>query len=291
MELRTIHDGEIEALADLATPLQQRPDSHITYLGTDAVGIAAELDETTWHEVSAVAESDSEVVGWLVGDIDPEMGRVWWIGPYVIGSHVKGESWTSIAGALLAACRGQLPDTITEEEMAVDARFEPYCEWAATEGFAAEEGSWVLELDGPLDPPCVPVRDITSTDHDRVARLHEELFRGTHTSGDQLVEGHDDTHRRLVVEHNGGVAGYIAVEVQADGSGYIDYIGVDPAQRRNGLGADLVRAGVAELRRLDAAGIGLTVREGSDGARELYASLGFREERFVVPLRRGFSLA
>ncbi len=75
------------------------------------------------------------------------------------------------------------------------------------------------------------------------------------------------------------------------GSGYIDDLGVAPAARRRGLGGDLVRAGVAELRQLEATSIGLTVRVGSDGARELCRSLGFEEERVAIPLRCGFSLA
>ncbi len=68
-------------------------------------------------------------------------------------------------------------------------------------------------------------------------------------------------------------------------------MGVEPSQRRRGLAGELVRAGVWELRRIGAEDVGLTVRAGIEGARDLYGSLGFREERFVVPLRRGFSLA
>ena len=51
------------------------------------------------------------------------------------------------------------------------------------------------------------------------------------------------------------------------------------------------RARTDELRRLGAEGVGLTVRADSEGARDLYVSLGFREERFVVPMRLGFSVA
>lgn len=287
MEIRTIRDEhELAALAALAAPLQQRPETHVIYFGDDADGIRAELAETTWSEVSAVATDGDTVLGWLVGDVDADMGRVWWMGPFV-----DADDWESVATELLVAGRRQLAAGVDEEELSVDSRFERFRVWATSHGYVEEEGSYVLQLDGGLEPGSGAVREITDADRDTVARLHEELFPGTHTTGPELAAGHDETHRRLVVEADGVVVAYIAVERQADGSGYIDYLGVAPAARRRGLGADLVRAGVAELRRLGVTSIGLTVRVGSEGARELYRSLGFDEERLAIPLRRGYSLA
>jgi len=288
VELRRIADrSELTRLVEFAAPLQAEPQSHVTYLASDAPGIEAELAEATWQEVSAVAVVDGDLVGWLVGDVDPDMGRVWWLGPFV-----RADDWHTVASALLASCRDQLPAAVDEEEFAVDEHFDRCRRWAATEGFSEDEGSHILQLDGPVDaPPTAEVRDIEQDDHPAVIRLHEALFPGTHTTGEQLVAGHDETHRRLVVESDRAVVGYVAVELQPDGSGYVDYLGVDPTHRRRGLGADLVRAGVAELLALGADGVGLSVRQGSTGARDLYVSLGFDEERFVVPLRRGFSIA
>lgn len=291
MDIRSIIDAdELIELARFAEPIQSDPATHVVYLGSEAPGIAMELAEATWEDVSAVAIGDGTTAGWLIGDVDPEMGRVWWFGPFVAVTGPE-RAWASVADALLAAARDQLPDGVTEEEMAVDARFERCRRWASGRGFVEEEGSHVLELDGPIEPPSTTVREIADADHSTVARLHDELFPGTHTTGARLVTGHDATHRRLVVEHDGDLAGYVAVELQPDGSGYVDYLGVAPAHRRRGLGGDLVRAGVIELRRLGAEGVGLTVRADSEGARDLYVSLGFREERFVVPMRLGFSVA
>jgi ribosomal protein S18 acetylase RimI-like enzyme len=286
MDLRPVTAHDIDALAAFAAPLQSDPSSHIVFLGVDDVSIAAEIREATWADVSIVAHVDGELVGWMIGDVDPAIGRVWWLGPYV-----QADGWEAIADGLLAACRRQLPVTITQEEIAVDERFTRCRVWAETMGFTAEEGSLVLNLDDDLAPPTTSVRELAVDDHAAVSALHESLFPGTHTTGAQLVAGQDPTHLRLVVDHGGRVGGYIAVEIQPDGHGYIDYLGVDPDVRRRGLGGELVRAGVAELRRLGASTVGLTVRQGSAGARELYASLGFDEERLIIPLRRGFTLA
>lgn len=287
MATRRIRDEqELRALARLAAPLQARPETHVIYVGTDVEAIVAELRETTWQEVGVVAVDGDDTIGWLVGDVDADMGRVWWHGPFVAAA-----AWEAVASELLRAGRRQLPGQVAEEELAVDAHFERCRAWAEVEGFVAEEGSFVLDLVGPIEPPTVAVREITTDDHGAVIGLHDALFPGTHTIGAALVAGHDERHRRLVIESGGAVVGYIAVERQPDGSGYIDFLGVAPSARRKGLGGELVRAGVAELRRMGAVTIGLTVREENTGARDLYVSLGFREERVAVPLRRGFSLA
>ena len=295
MELRRAHGDELRALADLAAPLQADGTTHIVYLAIDAADILAELAESTWSEVSSVAMHDGAIVGWLIGDVDVEIGRVWWLGPFAADIDVSGRhDWSSTASALLADARAQLPPTVSQEEMAIDGRFERYRTWAESEGFTAEEGSFVLALDGGVPGGCSAdgtVRPLGDEDHDTVIRLHDDMFPGTHTTGRQLVvAATDDRRRRLVFERDGAVLGYVAVELQPDGSGCIDFLGVDPVARRTGVASALVRAGVAELESIGASSIGLTVREGSTGARELYASSGFTEERFALPLRRGFSL-
>ena len=290
MTLRTAAAADLPELAAMAARLQARPERHIAYLGVDASGIEAELGQLSWQLVSVVATDDrtSEITGFLIGDVDEEMGRVWWNGPFV-----RGEEWHSLADDLLAEARRQLPANVTEEEMAIDARFASFETWAFDHGFAAEVGSWVLTLERDLVAPAgdgeIAYRLMTEDDHDDVARIHEDQFPGTHTTGARLVAQHDVDHPRLVAVADDEVLGYVAVEREADGSGYIDFVAVEPSHRRRGLGAGLIGAGVAALKTLGAEPVCLTVREDIAGARELYASLGFTEERLICPLRRGFA--
>lgn len=294
MRFRSAVTADLATLAALAAPLQSRPERHIVYLATDRAGIEAELAESTWEAVSVVAlcddgRGDETIAGWLIGDVDDEMGRVWWFGPFVCD-----EEWQPLASELLAEARRRLPSGVDEEEMAVDGRFEGFEAWADEVGFRGDRGSWVLTLDRALDDSTdegPAVRTMIVADHDAVATLHDELFPGTHTTGRRLVDQQDDRHPRLVAVSGGVVTGYVAVERQADGSGYVDYLGVDPGARRRGLGRALVRAGVMALLAIDADPIHLTVRDDITGARELYASLGFTEERLARPFRRGFGLA
>jgi GNAT superfamily N-acetyltransferase len=288
MELRRAVEPDRPVLAVLAAGQQRRPERHIAYLGDDADVIAAEMveEDEDWTAVSAVAEHGGRPIGWLMGSVDPEMGRVWWFGPF---ADVDDDRWPSVAGALYEHARRLLPSSVDEEELGPDSRHVALIEWAQARGFDVDPGSAVLTLTGVIEGPSIAVRPVVPGDAD-VVRLHDELFPGTHTTGAALMAGADDRHVRLVAEVDGSFVGYVAVELQPDGGGYVDYLGVEPSARRRGYGAELVRAGVAALREIGAGDVHLTVREANEGARALYVGLGFDEQRIIVPLRKGFRL-
>ena len=257
MEIRSAVDGDLAAMAELAARLQSDPATAIAYLGVEQRGIVSELDDIDWHSVSAVVFDDGRLVGWLVGEIDDELGRVFWLGPFV-----AADNWEDAASQLYLVASKLLPPHVTEQEMAIDSRFERYQSWAAMYGFAADEGSLAFVLNDDLGPSEIELRSARDADLSQLGALHEALFPGTHTTGRQLVEGRDVNHIRLLAEIDGCLAGYVAFEVQPDGSGYLDFLGVATEFRRRGLGAQLVRAAVAGL--LDRG----AVTDPPDGTRE-----------------------
>lgn len=294
-------EADRPALAAFAAPIQAEPRRHVAYLGTEPDSIAHEMvdEDDDWTTVSAVAERDGAVVGWLMGSVDADMGRVWWFGPF---AEAPDDQWADLAEGLYRCARARLPSGVDQEEFGPDARFEALIEWASgAVGAHRDVGSAVLVLDGDGverlahhatdagDPPLV-VRTVTDDELAVVGALHDALFPGTHTTGERLVTGADERHVRLAAALGGEVVGYVAVERQPDGAGYIDYLGVSPSRRRRGVGAVLVRAGVRALRDIGCTECSLTVREDNDGARALYRRLGFVEERVIVPLRIGFTL-
>jgi ribosomal protein S18 acetylase RimI-like enzyme len=312
MQIRTAVEADRSTLAALAGRQQRRPERHITYLGVEPEHIAAEMveEDDDWTAVSAVAEHDGRIRGWLMGSVDAEMGRVWWFGPFIDAQHDGADDraddgadggvdvgahhvWRGIADALYAHASSLLPDTVDQEELAPDARHVLLADWALDHGFHRDPGSAILGLPRAIAAPTVPdagiVRPATAQDG-RLVELHDELFAGTHTTGQRLLAGADAEHIRLVLEVDHTVVGYVAVEVQPDGGGYIDYLGVDPAHRRRGFGLTLVRAGVGALADRGCERFDLTVREANHGARKLYAALGFVEERVIHPYRKGFEL-
>lgn len=289
MQIRVAEQGDLPVLAELAAELQADPARTIVYLGTDAPGIAAELAEIDWWSVSALAIDGDRLLGWLIGDTDPEVGRVYWLGPFIADHGLADAGWNDIASGLYAACRPLLPVGMVQEEIAIDARFGRCEAWATEHGFRPNPGSLALVLEAEIVGPSLTMRHVNDNDLEVVGGLHERLFPGTHATGRQLVEDGDDDHVRLVVEIDGRPTGYVAFELQPDGAGYIDFLGVDESFRRSGLGAELVRGAVAALHRRDASPVHLTVREDNRAARDLYGSLGFREERVIRPLRKGFA--
>ena len=74
-----------------------------------AAGVLAELAETTWSEVSAVAVHGNAIIGWLIGDVDVAKGRGWWLawsrcGPPT-GGLAESERLGTIVDDLLALAR------------------------------------------------------------------------------------------------------------------------------------------------------------------------------------------
>jgi ribosomal protein S18 acetylase RimI-like enzyme len=288
--IRPVHADELDAVARLIAAQQSRPERHIAYESMEPEAILVELRELepAGLDTLLVAVDGEEVVGALALEWDTEPPRVWWHGPFV-----AGDDWAATADALLVHGRRHLPDTVTQEELAPDDRHAELAAWAPAHGFSPEEASAVLsrdlgELPDEPDVEHVDLRTFAEEDRAAVAAIHDELFPGTHLPGDRLDHGRD---RVVVVAHHGDeVVGYAAAELQAEGDGYLGYLGVKHAVRGGGLGRLLV---ARTCRALAAAHrcprIHLTVRESNAPARRLYARLGFAEERLIRPWRRGFS--
>jgi ribosomal protein S18 acetylase RimI-like enzyme len=297
MELRTATPDDLGELAALVAAQQADPTRHVGEYGPTATGIAEQLTELAPGGLDAVvvAIADAAIVGVLAAEWDEDPPRVWWLGPVV----APGTDWQQTADALYDHLRRRVPATVTEEEFGPDERHVELAAFAARRGFTAEEASVVLvrelpEADGSagLPPDVSPARLRPFVEDDRapVADLHDRLFPATHTPGGRLDEGRD----RLVwvAELGGRLAGYVAAERQEDGTGYVDFLGVDPAAQGQGIGRHLVATACELLHdRHGCREVTLTVRVSNAPARRVYGRCGFVEERVLVPWRRGFSTA
>lgn len=294
-------------MADVAVDAQSDPERYCAYVSEDVASIARDIVDVVgpaggdwtsaaWLEV----DEESNVTAWLLAETDPEMGRVWWWGPMIAHpDRCPTSQRDSTFDALLAVAMDTL-DGYAEHELAGDERSGLLASAARRHGFVAGAASALLrtapfasaEWEGDDD-----VVALADPHRDAVRRLHDELFSGTHTTGAGLVApGVDET--RLVIEHeqpsnespDRRVAGYIATEPHSDGSLYIDFVGVAPDVRGRGLGRRLVSEAMRRGAQAGATHAHLTVRAENAAARRMYASLGFVEERVVVPYRRGFAV-
>ncbi len=311
--IRHAEPDDLDAIASLAADAQRDPERACAYLGDDADAIAADVADVdgptggAWTSATWVTVDHSGgVVAWLLAETDPEMGRVWWWGPVLADAHEAepGETADRLLDAALAVLKG-----FDEHELALDGRSTLLAAFAERHGFTAETASVLLATapfddalaDAPVDP--APRSDIVVAIDDvhraATAELHDAVFPGTHTPGASLV-ARDAERELLVIEPDGdpssdgaragAVAGYVATELQNDGSLYIDYLGVSPEWRGRGLGRLLVSEAVRRGAHAGASHAHLTVRQDNTAARRLYASIGFAEVRILVPYRRGFSI-
>lgn len=295
METRRIRDDEVDEAARWLATQQADPTRHIASEAMEADAIAIGLRELEPNGLDdvLVAVDGGEVVGLLGLEHDTDPPRVWWRGPFVAADRDPHP----VADALLAAGRARKPAHAVQEELGPDDRHAWMPAFAERHGFVAEEASAVLGR--PLGDGAAHLRDVagvadvaplSADTADAVAALHDAVFPGTHSSGARIAAGGDDK-LVLVARHVGEVVGYIAIERQEDATGYIDYLGVSPDARRGGIGRALVAAGCVALADLFACpSVNLTVRESNRGARRLYESLGFEEERLIRPWRLGFTL-
>ena len=127
-----------------------------------------------------------------------------------------------------------------------------------------------------------------------VARLHEEAFPRTYLAVDDMLA--DPPNRKVLVADRGqACVGYVCAERQPDGTGYIHYLAVDPTQRRQGLGRDLLLAALHWLHvERSVSETALTVADEND-ARSLYEQAGFAllatGQTFDLHLKRQRALA
>lgn len=299
--IRQAWDGDLDGVVDLGVRCQADPNLACRYLSDDADSIRAELLDidgaAAWTEVTWVALDDRrDPIGWIAAERDASMGRTWWFGPFV--DDAEPLLADAVLDGLFATASRALPGVGAqlEQELVVDSRSTLLARFAGRNGFSAGPGSVVLRLESlDVDVP-VHAASISRLQDDAVdvadaGALHDALFPGTHSTGERLFAQTGERFDRFVAHLDGVAVGYVATEVQHDGSLYVDYLGVDPAHRGAGLGRALIATALRARAGNDAPPHAhLTVRAANTSARRLYAGLGFIEEAVLIPYRRGFTL-
>jgi ribosomal protein S18 acetylase RimI-like enzyme len=293
LQIRSMRASDLDAVVALIVALQVDPVHHIGYLDAEPDAVAGQLAELQpqgidGHLVAADGE-DGELIGFLGLEWDTEPPRVWWHGPMV----ADVDRWDTVADALYAAGLVQLPPAVTEQELFHDARGDRLAAFAQRHGFQRQTASAVLEravtrLPSVAAPADVVIEPLASSERSAVAALHDAAFAGAHLPGHRVDEG--ERRQVLVARRGAAVVGYVAVEHQLDGEGYLDFLAVVPGERGAGIGAALVAAGMAWCRAQGCTRVHLTVREENAGARALYDRLGFTEVMIAVPWRIGVTI-
>ena len=286
---------DLNDIAAFIAAQQAHPARRICYVGTDAVGIVAELDglEPSWTTTAQVLREGTRITGVLISEWDGDLGRAWLIGPWVVG---EGDGWMAAAAALLDAALASMPPAVSRYEMCGDIANQRLADLAGSRGWTPTEPNHVLVADAGVvaawqtggDGHTAVLRAAVQADIGGIADLHDAEFPDTYASAPQLVDGQLDGSRVVLVadDGHGGVAGYAAGEVHNDGEGFIDFVAVNAATRGTGVGHQLIVALTRQL--LDRSPLGrvcLTVQDHRTPARTLYQRLGFRPEGTVIAYR------
>lgn len=283
--VRPMRESERDAVLDLIVGQQSDPARACTYVGTERDGVASELDDLgDWTAFTWASDHDGNLTGVVIADSDESLGRSWIHGPWVSGE------WLRDARPLLDAALHALPPGVTRHEISADVAHSAMAALAAERGWAATEANhlYVTSNASAWPDEGARVRTARTSDAAAIESLHQAEFPDTYYSVSQLL----DPERGFIVvvaENRGAFAGYAAGRVQADGSGYLDYVAVTDAARGLGLGRALV---AAAGRRIAAAApqhdLNLTVQESRTPACALYEALGMRRVASLVAYRHGF---
>lgn len=273
---RATNDDLFHAVA-LAVSSQSQRATHVGFFPSDSTEIIASLGVTSaWPDHAWVAEKEGKLVAWVMGE---QVGsHVDWMGPFS-----EDANWEEHASLVLAAAREA--SSATTELINADNRNHHLTQLSQKLGFTGSTGVVEIELTGPLKNSIVMVHPMSNDFREFVLTLHEEIFPDVEVSGSAIVDatGVDTT---LVVRHFGAPVGYINTTRESDSVGRINFLAVVKDVRRKRLGGEMVRAAVAALVAEKVSKFSVRVGDDNTAARELFQSLGFTEQRLVIPFRR-----
>jgi ribosomal protein S18 acetylase RimI-like enzyme len=277
MTIRKIDQSNLADAISLVARINQDITHKISYFGDTEDEITADFSAVQPPEGYGflATREDEKITGYFGIELDLKLGRSWLFGPLV-----DDLEWNTIADQLYQAILADLPPEIKDQELYFQSQNLRLQEFAQRQGFTYHTEAAVLVLDVNLrqirDDSGVVEFDEKYTS--QLDALHNALFPNTYYSAGQLIELAEADDKHLLIHlNNGSLVGYIFVQLRPASRGvYIDFLGVDPQYRRQGIAQDLVAQAVDwAVQKPYVESITLTVNGDNDAAIKLYHSLGF----------------
>ncbi len=278
------HPSRLDQLVAFVAAHNGAPAHHIGYFGLspDDVRQSILMLNLRYDRGFRLALRGNHLVGVLGVDFDREISRAWLYGPLVIDPD-----WAAVADALYAAAQKGIPAGIVEQQLFIDAANQNSGEFAVRHSFH-EHGAWAIYSITPerMDalPAAAAAEPWDAAYAGQLAALHDALFPGSNYTVSYMLSELAKGGILLLLTDNGRLAGYFFGRAEPEsGEAYIDLIGVAADYRRQGLGRQLVLAGLSALRPMPGLRqVNLSVAAGNAAAMNLYDALGFIKERDMV---------
>jgi ribosomal protein S18 acetylase RimI-like enzyme len=288
MEILPINDSNLDAAVAFVVRVNQDSAHNISYFGETEAEITADftaIQPPEGYSFIAVSE-DGQLCGLFGVEVDTELGRCWLLGPLV--DH---EDWEAVAGTLYDLIQAELPGEIVDQEMYFGKRNNRVQEFAIKQGFTNHGEGAVLTLDLSRREriPTSNVSDFQEKFTTDFIALHAILFPNTYYSADQLIKLTENPDKHLFVcIKNEKLVGYVFIQTrQAFNDGYIDFLGVDEAIRRQGVGRQLVNEALNWVQTIPfVEKVTLTVNTDNVSGMQMYAGLGFQTESVSQSFRK-----
>ena len=286
----TLHPYKNENLDEAAAfiaRLNADPTQHIIYFDTEITGITHYMGEIepAPEETFLLAMENDRLIGLMGAEYDLELGRSWLHGPFV--DHAQ---WDEVAEKLLGEILANLPDAITDHEIACDKRAARVRSFAEAHGFnPSGESAYLLLGKGQFSSADLdPAPALEERFADAFIALHDSTFPGTYYNGKQMLEKQDEHNRIVAITDNQDLLGYIFATVALEtGEAYFDFIGVSENARGRGVGSRLLRTALDWVFSYEPVKeVGLTVSTTNQAAIKLYEKASFKSERILLGFRR-----
>lgn len=277
MKIQKIDKTNLSEAVAFVSRLNQDLTHKISYFGDTGEEITADFSAVLPPEgfsFIAVGE-DGKMAGFFGVEMDLELGRSWLFGPLV-----EEQNWEAIAEQLYQAACADLPEAISKQELFFHSQNSRLENFAAKHGFNyhSEGAVLVLDINQRQRRAGSGITGLEPGDSAQLQALHDKLFPNTYFSAEQLEKlAAEDDKCLLICLKDESLAGYIFAQLRpASHDVYIDFLGVDPGFRRQGIAQDLV-AQVLEWAAKEpfVESASLTVSGDNEVAISLYHSMGF----------------
>jgi GNAT superfamily N-acetyltransferase len=275
VKVEVLDHANLMQAAEFIAKMNILPECHIGYLGTSQNDIFQSLEEMNRDAESAafiVREGDA-LAGFLGADADLNKGTAELWGPFGQENELMGLLWEKA----LHFFEGKLHTYF----LFADTANHDAAEFASKNGFMLQSAQTYMELKDNSFNGLRKVSLLPIHCHSAFIHLHDALFPQTYYSGKEIIERMNDYYKVYTSLDADGLNGYLYAEYnREEKEGSIEFIGVDPCKRKNGIGRNLLEMAVHDLFvNSGANSIKLCAGTANEKALSIYKKAGFTVER------------